>query len=1031
MTQSSFSELEDLRPGQKIYLNHYAPPFFLAYLLYFLDQKGPHIVVSKSSSQLEQIQQGLLFFEKRAKVFFMEEPCLEKLSKKALLRALSAVKSDVFMTSPKGLAQQLPQPEDFQKSFLSLKPGDHLPAPPDEWLKSLHYKPAQKAGKPGEFCFKGALCDIFPPSLEEPVRLELIGPEVQAIKTLDEQKPGGLVKEVFIGPAEAEAKASHKILDYFKSSDPLLWLLDEEGIKALGKNSTRQVVFAPEGGKKPALNFSFSVLKKDFLSPPGVLKRLKTRSAFVFISVDSESVFFPDVEEKVVVKKESLWPEMLREQRENKYLVHSIHKPLRDSCRFVFEGEEFYFLKNLKPKKLNFQHPGAGVLSFAELKVGDLAAHRQHGLGLYQGLKLLQFNGAVQEFCTLKYKDGDLLYVPVYAVGELQKYIGGLNVDFLDKLGGLRWEKAKNRAKKYLQNQTIEWIELYNKRQKTLRKPFSLPGPDFKQFAGEFLFSETEDQKKAIQEILHDLIQKKHPMDRLICGEAGYGKTEIALRAVFKVLEDGFQACVLAPTTLLSFQHFERFKERFSPHPFRLAVLNRFTSTREKKKILEEIKNGSLDILIGTHKILSPQVFFKNLGLMVIDEEHLFGVRAKEKLKKWHSKLDTLSLSATPIPRSLNLSLSGVKDISFVNTPPSGRQPIKTFIDSFKKELVRSAILKELKREGQVIFMHNRIFDLEQIKDELKLAVPTARYGLAHGKMKDLQKEVVLDFFHRKFDVLVCTTIVESGMDFPLAGTLFINNADELGLSQLYQIRGRIGRSSREGYCWLLTKPGRKINAQALERLKIIQENNQAGAGLAVAKYDLEMRGAGNLMGAEQSGFLHSLGFEMYFELLKSSIEKTENLTPPAPEIHFNIPAYLPEQYIPQEKLRLIFYKKFSTAGKESDFAGLTEELENFYGPLPETARNFVQISCIKFWAKKWHIRELSYKNSWLSVSFSDSTPLKPDFLLKSLKEGICEYQRKNTFRFFIKKDILRNVLKLIKNFKTGSMQCRNINIET
>ena len=477
----------------------------------------------------------------------------------------------------------------------------------------------------------------------------------------------------------------------------------------------------------------------------------------------------------------------------------------------------------------------------------------------------------------------------------------------------------------------------------------------------------------------------------------------MALRAVIKVIEDGFQACVLTPTTLLSFQHFERFKERLQSYPIRIGLLNRFTSAKEKLKILKEIKQGSQDILIGTHRILSRDVYFKKLGLLVVDEEHLFGVSDKEKLKKWQSSLDTLSLSATPIPRSLSMSLSGFKDISLINTPPLNRKPIKTFLNIYNEDLIKKAILKEQSRSGQMIFIHNRIADIHKIAEKLKSIAPSIRLRFAHGQMKDLQKAIARDFFYQKFDMLVCTTIVESGMDFPLAGTLFINNADEFGLSQLYQLRGRIGRSDKQAYCYLLIKERKKATEEALHRLKIIQENNQPGAGLAIAQYDLEMRGGGELMGAEQSGFVQDVGAEMYFELLQSAVSETEGSTSNLrwePDLHFKTPAFLPKSYIPYEKIRLVFYKKFSVIECIEELDKLKIILQDSAGTLPEEAENFILINKIRCLAKKWHIREMSYKQPWLYINFSDTTPLTTQTALSWLKRGVVNIEIKILFGF-------------------------------
>jgi len=513
----------------------------------------------------------------------------------------------------------------------------------------------------------------------------------------------------------------------------------------------------------------------------------------------------------------------------------------------------------------------------------------------------------------------------------------------------------------------LDLMSLYDQRNSITRKKFSPPKKDFKQFEQEFLFTETPDQKKAINDILKDLTLKEKPSDRLICGDTGFGKTEVALRAIFKVVEDFFQVCLIAPTTILSFQHFERFKERLKKWPINIRLLNRFTSLKDRKEILQETKQGKVDILIGTHRVLNKDLHFKKLGLLVIDEEHLFGVKSKEMIKKWHSHVDTISLSATPIPRSLSMSLSGLRDISVILTPPLHRKAVKTYISPFKENLIKEATLKEINRQGQIIFIHNRISDIFEVENKLKTLLPNVRIQTAHGKMKNLQQKLVLDFFQQKFDLLLCTTIVESGMDFPKAGTLFINNASLFGLSQLHQIRGRIGRSERQSFCYLLIDPRKKTPEPALERLKIIQQHNHPGAGLMIAQQDLETRGAGDLMGAEQSGFLQDIGYEMYFEFLKENIAsvKKEDQTPNIePNIQIKQSAFFSRNYLPHEKIRLAFYKKLSIATTKEEIKQIETELIDFAGPLPEPAKNLILLSHCRQIAKKCHFKELLQRSS-------------------------------------------------------------------
>ena len=661
-------------------------------------------------------------------------------------------------------------------------------------------------------------------------------------------------------------------------------------------------------------------------------------------------------------------------------------------------------------QKKTFSREYKQALHFSQIKPGDLVVHRQHGLALFKKLDLLDFGTGQNEFLILEYKGGDRLYVPVYTLHQVQKYSSPLSLTnhhhLLDKLGDTKWLNTKEKVKKQIQDMAMEIINLYSLRSSLKRKKFFSTSENFEKFEMEFPFMETLDQKKAIEDIITDLSQKEKPADRLICGDTGFGKTEVAMRATFKVIEEGYQVCLMAPTTILSFQHFERFKERFKNWPVLIRLLNRFTPSPERKKNLKEAKEGKVDILIGTHRILSRDIQFKKLGLLIIDEEHLFGVKSKEKIKNWYSHVDTLSLSATPIPRSLSMSLSGIRDMSVILTPPLNRKAVHTFISPFKDSLIKTAILKELERKGQVIFIHNRIADIHIIEEKIKKLLPSIRIRTAHGKKKDLQQKTVLDFFYQKFDLLLCTTIVESGMDFPNANTLFINQAEKFGLSQLHQLRGRIGRSERSSYCYLLIDTRKKILDSAMERLKIIQENNQPGAGITVAQYDLEMRGAGELMGAEQSGFLQNIGYEMYFEFLQEMISSLKTgkkpISIPEPDLKFKQAAFLPKSYIPHEKTRLIFYKKLAAATEDEEIEQIKTELEDFAGTLPEESKNLILLSHCRLLARKAHVRELSYNSPFLYISLADSTPLPPSQILKWIETGLGEWQNKNTLKFHL-----------------------------
>ena len=849
------------------------------------------------------------------------------------------------------------------------------------------------------------------------------------------------------------------ILDHF--STPLIWNLDEPNflkehlsswkleIEKEGKENKiypsftemyipqkkheakRDLVFDPFSHTSSNTSLISPLFPKNFFKTKNWTKKLKEqrrKRRMVFLLVEKEQKI-KEIKtaletENIKLERQKSWFEMKEEQQNYPHIIHTIKEI---NCEnLIWLEENILFLKadsfSYFPRKKEIFHTEntqALSLSFSELTPGDLVVHRQYGIGLFQELKILNFGLGESEFLVLKYKEGDLLYVPVYAFYLIQKYSGptSSNENLLDKLGDKKWLHTKEKVKKRIKDMTMELINLYSLRSSLKRKRFLPAGDLFKKFTNDFPFVETPDQKKAIEDILKDLTQKEQPADRLICGDTGFGKTEVALRAAFKVIEEGFQVGLMAPTTILSFQHFDRFKERLKNWPMTISLINRFTSAKERKEILKDTKEGKVDILIGTHRILSRDIQFNKLGLLIIDEEHLFGVKSKEKIKHWYSHVDTISLSATPIPRSLSMSLSGLRDMSIILTPPLNRKSIHTFIKPFSEELIKKAISKELERDGQIIFIHNRIADIYRIEEQLKKLLPSVKIQTAHGKMKDLQEKVVLDFFQRKFDLLLCTTIIESGMDFPNANTLFINQSDQFGLSQLHQLRGRIGRSDRQSYCYLLIDPRKRISQKALERLKIIQENNQPGSGITIAQYDLEMRGGGELMGAEQSGFLQNVGYEMYFEFLQENISilKGEKAISPEPDLQFKQPAFIPRSYIPHEKVRLVFYKKLASASSQEEIEKIKIELKDFAGFLSEPIENLILLSHCRWLAKKWHIRELSHQAPWLYISLADKTPLNISQILKWIEKGKCQWHDKSTLKFKLKTDKLLEVMELLQ----------------
>lgn len=698
---------------------------------------------------------------------------------------------------------------------------------------------------------------------------------------------------------------------------------------------------------------------------------------------------------EVVKHEDYQWQDWLHEQSQSERLLHIVLRILPESFRntedkIIFLRDEDIFGKKQRSRDYSaseeFNHQ-AKRLAFGDLKPGDCIVHVKHGVGVYEGLRVMNVAGVESEFIQLSYKDKDKLYLPVYRIGQLQKFSGLASTTVLDKLGGTGWEKTKTKVKAHLRDLASELLTLYAKRSEMKRPAFHLHKSDYAAFESSFPYDETDDQLRAIHDFKRDLTSEK-PMDRLVCGDVGFGKTEIAMRAAFVAAHNQRQVVVLAPTTVLSFQHFENFKKRFQGWPIEIRELNRFVPNDQAKKTIADLKTGKVDIIVGTHRVLSKDIEFRNLGLLIIDEEHKFGVAHKERIKKLKNSVDTMTLSATPIPRTLNMSLMGIRDLSIINTAPVDRLPTRTFITKFDENTIRKAIESEMSRGGQVYFIHNRVQSIYGLADEIRKIVPEARIRVGHGQMdeEELEKTMVA-FFNHEVDVLVCTTIVESGMDIPRANTMFIDQAQMLGLSQLYQLRGRVGRSKQRAYCYLIVPDQKKLDKEAQERLKVLQENTALGSGIKIAQYDLELRGAGNVLGEEQSGHVNSVGYELYMDLLNEAIHaiKGEPLDEIEldPEINLRIPAMIPENYIKDIRIRLSFYKALSDIRSEDDLDKIESELKDQFGPIPDEAINLMGLMLIRSSCRKLGVQDISAGAKNISLKFSERTSFKPEVAIQ------------------------------------------------
>ena len=624
--------------------------------------------------------------------------------------------------------------------------------------------------------------------------------------------------------------------------------------------------------------------------------------------------------------------------------------------------------KQDRRRKKSNRDQDAIVRNLTELEIGAPVVHEDHGVGRYLGLELIHVGDIETEYLTLSYAGGDKLYVPVSSLELISRYTGTTPEQApLHKLGGEQWQKAKRKAAEKVRDVAVELLDLYARRAAKQGKSFKVDPIEYATFCSRFPFEETPDQETAIEKVLEQMASKQ-PMDLVVCGDVGFGKTEVAMRAAFVAVSNGAQTAVLVPTTLLAQQHYQNFCDRFSEMAVRVAVLSRFRNAKEQADTLQKLADGQIDIVIGTHKLIQKDVKFKNLGLVIVDEEHRFGVRHKEQLKQLRAEVDLLTLTATPIPRTLNMALAGIRDLAIIATPPTQRLSIKTFVSQWNNEIIQEACSREIKRGGQIYFLHNQVETIEKMATDLERILPLAKIGIAHGQMREqILERTMLDFYHHRFNVLLCTTIIESGIDVPNANTIIINRADRLGLAQLHQLRGRVGRSHHRAYAYMIVPERAAMTADAIKRLEAIEALEDLGAGFTLATHDLEIRGAGELLGDEQSGQIQEIGFGLYSDLLEQAVNalkagKIPNPDQPldhGPEVDLHIPALLPADYLPDVKSRLILYKRMSAVGSEAELDDLQVEMIDRFGLLPDAAKNLVQVTRMKLVCAKIGIRKL------------------------------------------------------------------------
>jgi len=923
---------------------------------------------------------------------------------------------EIIVAAIQAILQPLPSKEVLSEGTITLKVGEEFPRRRLlDFLVDAGFEPSEEVQLPGEFSTRGGIVDIFSLGETHPYRIEFFGDRVDSIRRfniadqLSEEKLSD-VKLLVLNRSRIFATDSGEstLLDWLPS-DCLVLLQEAEEmqeeasafISQAGETSTvpfRRIIeqarrfvllYTSVFGvsvRAPALHWRVRVLPAFSREPRRAaqeLSRLSSEVKRLFLFCQNEG-------EKKRLK------EMLSEYEPDlSSRMDILLGPIR--AGFVFAdlktaivAYDDIFHRYFQRRYAKAFLPSRPIDSFLELSKGDYVVHVSHGIGRYRGMQVLQRDGEPTEYLVIEYAGGAKLYVPASSIHLVQKYVGGKGAPTLDRIGGRTWEKKKEAALRGIQDFAAEVLSLQAARLQEEGIAYPADTNWQNEFEASFLFEETPDQLQTIAEVKKDM-ERPRPMDRLICGDVGYGKTEIAMRAAFKAATAGKQVVVLVPTTVLAQQHYRTFVERMADYPLVIDVLSRFRSEAEEREILRRLSEGTIDILIGTHRILQDDVQFKDLGLVIIDEEQRFGVEHKEHLKRLRKMVDVLTMTATPIPRTLHMSLLGLRDISSLVTPPQDRTRIETRVTRYDTGLIREAILRELNRGGQVFFVHNRVHNIDLIAREVERAVPEATITVVHGQMNEqILEERMLAFVEGKIDVLVATTIIENGLDIPNANTIIVNDADQFGLADLHQLRGRVGRYKYRAYAYFLLPRNRPINDVARKRLKAIEDYSELGAGFRIALRDLEIRGAGNILGREQSGHIAAVGFEMYCRLLEMAIRLQKNEPLPVvrtTHLKLDVPAYLPDHYIPSERLKLEIYRKVSSVSSLSEIPRLRQELQDRFGPVPSSVENLLSKAEISLLATTRGIVSIFSQNDHLVVSGRDPRQLRK--ALSSLKEEV------------------------------------------
>ena len=913
---------------------------------------------------------------------------------RVLKRLTSGDLPEVLVTCVQSLLQPVPSHETLSAKTRIFRAGqteemDDLVG----WLTKAGFHNTTAVELPGEFSVRGGIVDIYAPDWEHPVRIEFFGDEIDSIRTFDAATQRSLatldsVEITLLDPNELDTGF---FTDYLPD-DTWYFLVEPIDLEEQARHYLERL-------DRPEEMHSYRSVMERILKCPSVTASSLAASSFETtcrLGIESVERFSGDLsqvrdhlqgmsenQDVIIVCSTAAEIERLTNVFEDTQLakqerLHFTTGKLSAGFRVVEDRLTILssdkLFQRTEIRRTARRRLGKVIDTFLDLRPGDLVVHLTHGIGRYRGMELLEKAGQVEEHLALEYRGGTKLYVPASKIGLVQKYVGGSKSrPTLAKLGGTTWQRRKASVQKAVNDLAAELIDLQAMRASRPGIRFEEETPWQLEFGASFPYTETEDQMRAITSVHQDM-EVPRPMDRLLCGDVGYGKTEVAMRAAFKAVDSGYQVAMLVPTTVLAEQHFRTFTQRMSEFPFEIAVLSRFSTKAEQGKTIKRLAAGGIDVVIGTHRLVSQDVKFHNLGLVIIDEEQRFGVAVKERLKTLRSMIDVLTTTATPIPRTLHMSLMGIRDISNLETAPEDRLPVETRVTRFDHDVIRNAIIRELNRDGQIFFVHNRVGDIEVVAKKLSQIVPEARIEIGHAQMPEGRLEkVMLDFVDHKFDILLSTTIIESGLDIPNANTIFIDEADRYGLADLHQLRGRVGRYKHRAYCYLLVDPNKALTPTAVKRLNAIQEYSEMGAGFAIAMRDLEIRGAGNLLGTQQSGHIDLVGYELYCQLLEQAARRLKKLPPKlAIEVDIDLPceAFIPRSFIPDQRAKIDIYRRLSRATNETELQDLEAEIHDRFGEPPEPFSRLFRLGFIRLAAHRHGINQIHLEDGFVVFGF-------------------------------------------------------------